>query len=511
MVNTIEDHALHRQSRFNLIDSPWIPVVNRGLVSLQQIFSDPTLPTLGGNAIQQIALIKFFLAIAQSAYTPQNDQDWTDYCLDELGQNCLKYLAHWREHFYLYGEKPFLQVPAIRCAALQDFGAVQPEISTGNTTILTQIQQQKPLSDADKALLLLVLMGFALGGKKTDNTVVLTPDYRGKTKDNGKGTTGKTGSSLGFMGMLHSYYVGSSILETIYLNLLTHEDIQHLKIFNEGVGVAPWEHMPAGEDDDIARKLKDSLMGRLIPLGRFCLLTENGLHYSEGIQHYSHKVEKIADPTVALNLSGKDGKVLWVNPEKRPWRELTALLSFIEQTTFNCIQLSLPARRVKTKCSMFGIWSGGLRVSSNAGEQYVSGLDDFVVSTTFLYKECFQQTWFEQWQKAMGQLDRYASTVYKCVNQFYSEQKLDGAGQAGMATNQFWQLCELQVQNLILACQQVTDDQTCNMEPLNQLYRTFVNYAYQIYDQNTMTQTSRQMEIWAKYRPHFTKISSEGG
>ncbi|TNH06047.1 type I-E CRISPR-associated protein Cse1/CasA [Testudinibacter sp. TR-2022] len=508
MGNIVEEQSVHQHARFNLIDSPWIPVVNRGLVSLQQIFSDPALPALGGSAIQQIALIKLFSAIAQAAHTPQNDQQWYEYSAEALGQDCLRYLADWHDHFYLYGQKPFLQMPAIRAAAVQEFGAVLPEISTGNTTVLTQIQQPKLLSDADKALLLLVLMGFALGGKKTDNTVVLSPNYRVKTKDNGKGTTGKAGTSLGFLGMLHSFYLGSSILETVYLNLLTKEDIQHLGVFNQGLGRPPWEQMPTGEDDEVARKLKDTLMGRLLPLGRFCLLAENGLHYSEGIQHYSYKEEKVADPTVALNLTGKEGKVLWVNPEKRPWRELTALLSFISTPTFDCPQLSLPAFRIKNKFATFGIWSGGLRVSSNAGEQYVSGLDDFVIATISLHRDCFGQTWFTEWQKAMSQLDKYASTVYKSVYQFYTEQKLEAAKQAAAAANQFWQLCEQQAQALVIACQEITEDQASNPEPLNRLYRTFIGYSYQIYEQNTMNETGRQMETWAKCHPRFVKASS---
>lgn len=43
--------------------------------------------------------------------------------------------------------------------------------------------------------------------------------------------------------------------------------------------------MPTGEDDDIARSLKASLLGRLISMGKFCLLAEDGIHYSDGISH----------------------------------------------------------------------------------------------------------------------------------------------------------------------------------------------------------------------------------
>ena len=55
-------------------------------------------------------------------------------------------------------------MPAIKVANVQNFGAVLVEISTGNTTVLTQSQVEKMLIDADKALLIVQLMGFGLGG-----------------------------------------------------------------------------------------------------------------------------------------------------------------------------------------------------------------------------------------------------------------------------------------------------------------------------------------------------------
>ena len=42
------------ENRFNLIDEPWIAVVDVGLVSLTDIFSQPTLRALGGNPVEKI-------------------------------------------------------------------------------------------------------------------------------------------------------------------------------------------------------------------------------------------------------------------------------------------------------------------------------------------------------------------------------------------------------------------------------------------------------------------------
>ena len=64
------------ENRFNLIDEPWIAVVDVGLVSLTDIFSQPELRALGGNPVEKIALTKLLLAIAQAAATPTDDSRW---------------------------------------------------------------------------------------------------------------------------------------------------------------------------------------------------------------------------------------------------------------------------------------------------------------------------------------------------------------------------------------------------------------------------------------------------
>lgn len=66
------------QPRFNLVDEPWIPVVDVGLVSLKDIFTHSDYRGLGGNPVQKIALTKLLLAIAQTAFTPEDDEAWAE-------------------------------------------------------------------------------------------------------------------------------------------------------------------------------------------------------------------------------------------------------------------------------------------------------------------------------------------------------------------------------------------------------------------------------------------------
>jgi len=486
------------ENKFSLLNEPWIPIVDVGRVSLRQLFSDPSYRGLGGNPVQKIALTKLLLAIAQSAYTPENDDDWVALGPQDLAEKCLQYLDKWQDRFYLYGDKPFLQIPEISKAAEQSLGAVLPEIATGNTTVYNALQLEKELDNADKALLILTLMGFALSGKKTDNTVVLSEGYTEKCKPNGKGMSGKSGTSLGFMGFLHSFLQGESILQSLWFNLLTQEDIVAIGLYPQGLGIAPWEAMPQGEVCSIAQHLQQSLIGRLIPISRFCLLSDNGLHYSEGIAHPNYK-SGVVDPSVAVDFTKNPPKLIWVDSERRPWRFLTALLSFMEANSgsFKCYHLSLGLLRARQETTKIGIWSGGLKVSSNAGEQYCSGSDDFVESTIFMESSYLGEPWYQQLKLEMTELDQIAKIIYGSTKSFFADLGIHDAKQAANASNLFWQLSERQFQNLLDVC----DDS----EKTKTLRKTFAKFASKSYDDQCPKDTARQLDAWAKNHPNLRK------
>ncbi|MFK4752846.1 type I-E CRISPR-associated protein Cse1/CasA [Oceanobacter antarcticus] len=501
------------ENRFNLIDEPWIPVADVGRVCLKEIFSRPDLRALGGNPVQKIALTKLLLAIAQTAVTPEDDDEWKQMGWQGMADKCLDYLNKWHDRFYLYGDKPFLQMPAIRVADVKSLGVLSPEVSTGNTTVLTESQKEQRVSDADQAITTVVQMGFGLSGKKTDNSVVLTPGYKGKQNDKGKAGSGKAGSAVGHTGLLHSYWLGESISHSLWLNLFTLEDISEMAMYPT-LGEAPWEQMPTGEDDDIARALKQSLIGRLVPMGKFCLLADEGIHYTDGIAHASYLDGK-ADPSASVDFAQKKPKALWVNPGKRPWRELTSLLQFIEQgkpTGFDTPQLRHTMKRVTRTTENFAIWSGGLRVSSNAGEQYASGTDDYVQSEIWLSSELLGSTFLEQLKHEMAQLESGQKMLRGAVVRYFrqlSDIDKSGSGkaqpfvhnQAEKATNVFWQLCERQAQALIDGCD--TSEEATQQR--QQLRRTFAGYALQVFDQLCPNDSARQMDAWAQARPNFSK------
>ncbi len=483
-------------NRFNLIDEAWLPVADIGKVSLRDIFTHPQYRALGGNPVQKIAILKLLQAIAQAAVAPKDVIEWRELGWQGMAKQVCDYLDQWHDRFYLYGSQPFLQMPAIARAALKPFGVALPDVATGNTTVLTQFQSEKVLDDADKALLLLLQMGFALGGKKTDNSVVLSEGYQGKTKEGGKGLSGKPGPAVEYRGLLHNFCLGLSLQRTIWLNLFTQVEIDELAICPDGLGTAPWQQMPQGEDCAVAKDLKRTLMGRLIPLCRFCLLADEGLHYSEGIAYASYK-EGMFDPSIAVDTSGAEPKVRWTDPERRPWRELIGLLSFLdqEQSRYDCIQLRLAMGKAKHQSDEIAVWSGGLRVSNKSGEQYVSGSDDVVESLCWFPPEILGEIWFSRFKAEMGELDKLAKILYGCVMSYHKALLVEGGDYAAQTTHLFWQLCERHAQALLNDC--------INTEMCYSLRRQFADYAMQVFNQICPHQTARQLDAWARAKPNF--------
>mgnify|MGYP000423271762 CR=1 FL=1 len=93
-----------------------------------------------------------------------------------------------------------------------------------------------------------------------DNSITLTPGYQGKS------ATGKSGPAVASKGLLHSFLLSNDLWHSLWLNLLSQEQIAAAKVFPAGVGTAPWEVMPMGEACTTAQQLQQSLMGRLVPL-----------------------------------------------------------------------------------------------------------------------------------------------------------------------------------------------------------------------------------------------------
>lgn len=496
---------------FSLIHEPWIPITGCGRKSLIEVFSYP-YSSLSGTPIEQLSIFKLLLALVQSAITPKNEEEWLALGSTCLAKTTLEYLKKYEDNFYLYGSTPFLQMRQVEQLPTKPFAVVVPEIASGNTTVLTQSQTNRKFSDAEIAVQLVTMQNFAFGGKKTDNSFVLTKGYKGKTK------SGKPGCSLEKTGLLHTYVQGKDIWETLWLNLWTEELISNEKVkklFPEGKGLAPWEKMPEGEDCETATKLRGSLLGRLVPLCRFCLIKNQDVHLTEGIQYGTSK-DGFVDTTASITLGDKTYALL-VNPSKRPWRELTAILSTIQSNpTVYCAQLSVFYNHCQTLLKAFPdayskevfFWSGGIRVSNKAGEQYTSASDDYIESIFKLsLRELCEPGWYILFSAEMKWLNTQAKKLEKCIKSYCEDLKLN-IEISKVGTNDFWTQTELLCQEIIDACAQ--EDPSQQAEFLDKVHRKVYAISADVYSNLCSNSTSKQLMSWAKFHPNFSSLRKKG-
>lgn len=496
---------------FNLVDEPWIPLSDNTKVSLSQAFSE-SLPKaqLAGTPVEKIAVMKLLIAIANSAVLPRDKKAWVDMGPAGLSRDALDYLELHRNKFFLTGDRPFLQMKGVKPAKVAGWSSLNPQYASGNATVLTQWQQSSVPSAPQVAMLLVVLSSFALGGKKTDNAVVLTPGYGGKRNPKGKPSTSRPGPGVEFLGLLHSFFWSDRLLETVWLNMFTEEDLDSVSpLFPGGLGIPPWEDMPTGEDDPRARSLRSSLMGRLVSLSRFCLLHPEGMHYSEGLPHRSY-LEGVADPSATMTFNAKKNTALWANPSRRPWRELPALLSLLsgrQEGGMRCFGIDRSLEKVvhQSVVQTAGVWSGGMRVKSNAGEQYLSISEDMVESCLWLDIQVLGEMWFEIFSGQMLELDGLSKKLYGAIKRYGDLLGRQEDGVMAQATAVFWQLAERHAQALVEACANLSSRDSGvsakGAQGLADIRAGFSNILASVYDRFCPNSTARQMEAWARARP----------
>lgn len=238
-------------------------------------------------------------------------------------------------------------------------------------------------------------------------------------------------------------------------------------------------------------------MATLVALSRFVLLQDDGIYYVEGLQYPSHK-DGWREPSMAVNAQGATPKIKWIDPNKRPWRELASLLSFMSAggvQGYDCQFIRYGLVRYRKRFKRIGVWSGGLRVSTNAGDQSVKQDDDFVESIIFLESNFLGETWYHQLQIEMEALDKLSTRVYASTNGFFKAQNMTDSGLAGQASSMFWELCERLFQELVDACAQPQE--------IKQIRKTFARSVIKAYDSFCPRESARQIDAWAKNRPNL--------
>ena len=472
--------------RFCLVDEKWIPIAGHEPASLLDVFQDRSLLKLDGNPIQIIAVLKLLIAIAYASNHFRNHGDWISAGNEGMADSAIRYLLEKRDCFYLYGDRPFLQFPVI--AGLS--GAkeselhydIVPDLASENDSILRQLQLSRNLSDAEKALFIVTLMNYALGGKRTMKTNPLSLGYERKSA--------KAAPSIGgFDGLLQTAFLGKNVCETVWLNLPTDEDIGFFPNIINPRPIPPWENLPLGEIDNRANEIKTSPYAWYVSLSRFPYLTENGIYYADGIPYPS-----VADGYVEPHITFKsEGKAVYVDPSKKPWRMLSAILqsAYTEKGFENlCPVVKLFFTRNRTAVEEFGIWSGGLKVSANSGDQSVKGTDDYVLSEVLFISSDAGERFFGFLNDSIISLDKIDRILRVSVSGYAKAMGADAnqcKNSAAKASVLYWEYADTFEEQIVEACLERSK------EKLDAIKKSMRMKADSIYNRVCPALTSREL------------------
>lgn len=487
----------------NLTKDSWIPVQGQGRISLLELFSDnkKKYKRLHGNSVEKIVIFRLLLSLVHAAVSIKNTEEWLSMTTEKISIHVVNYLQEHSSQFELYGDNPFLQFPSLAKGSPKklEIGSTQYHVATGNSVLISDKNREPELSDAEKVICLLQASCYGCGGKKYDKTILLSSGHN-------KMASGRCGTLLGFIGYLHTLLLGEDIIDSLRLNLLTEEDIGKMGTYPLGTGHPFWENMPKGEICERAQEYTKTYQGQLFPLDKFLLIQNDQIIMTEGIIYPSLK-EGLIDPGLTLIKDKKqESRALWARSEKKPWRELNAILAFLNEDTPEPRFISLGLEKIsREKPRKLTIWLGGLEVSSNSGEQKVKGNNDYVESEFTFQTDSMNGEAQGHFSNLMKELDDYSKRLYASVRQYFTQlndQKADE--QAKQATQEFWTVAERSAGKIIDAAFS-PDDRT---EECSELKKKWKELAISLYDKNCPRFSPREILAWAKCRPLFKNTQS---
>ena len=300
------------ENRYNLIDEKWINS-NIGMISLKECFANANVHDVGSTTTEKLCLLKFFIAIGQASVDFDTVDDIADAGVGNVRNAILDYLDAHHEQFWLYGDRPFLQFPALAGYDASKYfveyriNQFDENHASGNNGVFVDAQVKHEYDDADKANMLIVNLGSPIKykcfkGKK--NHVVFTRNKKyikaltikekekGKVKEKVKESADNCccGFFNGLYGYLHGFVTGKSVMDTVFMNILSNEEISDAIstdwngfVFEKGV--PPWEIDSLDEEHDY----KNTYYSFLAPMNRFILFNESMTMFriTEGIPYFN--------------------------------------------------------------------------------------------------------------------------------------------------------------------------------------------------------------------------------
>ena len=509
---------------FNLVTEPWIPIAGVGLVSLNDIFTNE-FARLGGTPIEKVVILRLLLCIVHASMrTRLRDLgDWHELNdgRKEMASTVLKYLEQSSALFDLYDEKsPFLQFPQLKGqfheSKSNDPNALSLSVSSGNKSVLTQWNVGTKPSSAELARLILCGSCYGMGGGKYDPDAKVDPNTKKRKKESGKASAPQ-GTLTGKKGYLHSFMLGNTLWETIMLNILTDEERQDIrgKQTEMDLGKPFWESMPEDEDGETAKKYRSTYLGTLFPIDKFFYLEGEELHMTQGIKYPSHRgpdPKKPGDPTIPPGPHWDPGitiyqvkdnfNAVWCTQECAPWRQLKSLLQFLDLDMPNTTNPAFVIKGIEKlqgnpKITAFGLWVGGIEVSDNSGEQYISGQNDYLSSEFLIPLEQGGKRWFAKFKDYLKKIEDYSEGLKDAVNAYFACFQDKTGKQGPAATRLFWEKMAPYAQSIISLSEEK------DPEKIKKAKQDWRQIALSCYDEFCPHETPRQMRAYTQNIPDF--------
>ncbi len=334
----------------NLAFAPWILCIRDDgsacSASLLQCFTDAGIVDLAVRPHERVALMRLLLCVAYAACgVPEDYEAWLA-CRNCLSQSVSTYLEKWRDAFELFHpQKPFLQVAGLKSAAKPKVGKKGAEnnedeeengqattakldfaLASGNKTTLFDhdgTDAGRAVAPERLALNLLTYQAFSPGG------LIGSVLWDGVTMARSSSDAPCAPAS-----MLHTFLRGRNLLESVFLNMATVDDLdKYSGLDADWQGHPLWEMFPNSPKDTVAvQNATRTFLGRLVPLSRAILLSADGksLILGDGLPYPGFTNPQNPFPeefsaTVVKRVEKSERALLGLQPGKAIWRQLHAL------------------------------------------------------------------------------------------------------------------------------------------------------------------------------------------
>ena len=349
----------------NLCTDPWLPVrMSSGAcvrVSLEEFFSKAhEISDLILAAHERISIMRLLICITQRALDgPEDREEWED-CKEDIIPKTLIYLEKWRAAFDLLGEDgAFLQVSGVSYSSGNWKGLSKLNLSSAegnNHTVFDNAATTERSVEVERlAIDLVTFQNFAPCG------IIGQVNWNGDTYPD---SNTAPDAPCVVKSVVHMFYIGENMLETIWLNLCTKEEAN--SVF-ASFGKPVWEGMPnSRNDEDSIENAKETYLGRLVPLSRIVKIDYEGNRclLAKGIEIPVCKVNELLyfEPftTVVFKHDSDERVLVSADMSYDMWRHLPALLH-----RFNDKGYTLGKLDSSDFPQHYGIWAGAL-VSSKA-------------------------------------------------------------------------------------------------------------------------------------------------